>query len=287
MSGQVRYAAFFLRNSKLTLLGLVIVVVAVVLAVIGPYIGPYNPEATNPADALQPPNLMHLFGTDQLGMDIFSRVLAAPRIDILIAVIATAISLAIGIPLGVLAGQSSGGGRVASGAGEFLMRSMDILQAFPVFILAMGLVAALGPNPVNLTIAVAFVNAPVFLRLVRGEVLSLQGRAYTEAAIVGGASDMRVGFRHLMPNSLSSALVQASITIGWAVLLTAGLSFVGAGVRVPTPEWGSMISIGARNMITGEWWIVLFPGIALGLTVLGFGLLGDGLRVYLDPTQRR
>lgn len=284
---RLRYPIYFLRHNKLTLLGLLIVVFALVIAVIGPYVVPYDPETTNAGDSLQPPNAAHWFGTDQLGLDIFSRVFSAPRIDISIAVIATAISMAVGIPLGVLAGQSAAGGRAVSAGGELLMRGMDILQAFPVFILAMGLVAALGPNPVNLTIAIAFVNAPVFLRLVRGEVLALEGKAYTEAAVVSGISDLRVGFRHLLPNSMGSALVQASITIGWSVLLTAGLSFVGAGVRVPTPEWGSMISIGARNMMTGEWWIVLFPGIALGITVLGFALLGDGLRVYLDPTQRR
>jgi peptide/nickel transport system permease protein len=265
----------------------VIVAIDVVLTVVGPQIVPFAPQQANPGNILQPPNRVNLFGTDQSGFDIFSRVLAAPQIDITIAVVSTLLSFAVGVVLGVLAGQADGAGRVRSAAAELLMRTMDVLQAFPVFILAMALVAAMGASPENLIVAVAFVSTPIFLRLARSEVLAIRQKAYIEAGVISGVSDLRIAFRHLLPNALSSALVQASVQIGWAILLTAGLSFVGAGVRVPTAEWGLMISTGARNMITGEWWIVFFPGIALGITVLGFALLGDGLRIYLDPTRRR
>lgn len=284
---RLAYTRYFLRHNKLTVLGLVIVAIDVVLTVVGPQIVPFAPQQANPGNILQPPNRVNLFGTDQSGFDIFSRVLAAPQIDITIAVVSTLLSFAVGVVLGVLAGQADGAGRVRSAAAELLMRTMDVLQAFPVFILAMALVAAMGASPENLIVAVAFVSTPIFLRLARSEVLAIRQKAYIEAGVISGVSDLRIAFRHLLPNALSSALVQASVQIGWAILLTAGLSFVGAGVRVPTAEWGLMISTGARNMITGEWWIVFFPGIALGITVLGFALLGDGLRIYLDPTRRR
>jgi peptide/nickel transport system permease protein len=219
-------------------------------------------------------------------MDIFSRIIYSARIDLVIAVLGTALSLLIGAPLGLIAGYFSGARGVWGGASEATMRTADVLQAFPVFVLAIALVAALGQSARNVIIAIAFVNIPIYLRLLRTQALSLRERRFIDAARVARSSEMRIVFRHVLPNAMSPAIIQASVNMGWAVLLTAGLSFVGAGVRVPTPEWGSMIAVGAQNMITGQWWPALFPGIAIALTVLGFALIGDSLELMLDPVRR-
>ena len=239
-----------------------------------------SPEQIS-ADNRMPPNLRHLFGTDETGMDIFTRVIYAARIDINIGLLGTLISLAIGIPIGMLVR-----GYYERMFGEVVMRLADLVQAFPVFILAMALVAALGNKIENVILAIAFVNAPIYLRLVRTEVLSIKHRPFVEAARCGGLGNFGIMFRDLLPNSVRPALIQASVNVGWAILLTAGLSFIGAGVQVPTPEWGSMISIGASTIITGQWWASFFPGLAIMVTVLGFALFGDFLRGYLDPERR-
>jgi peptide/nickel transport system permease protein len=220
-------------------------------------------------------------------MDVFSRVIFSARIDLVIAVLGTLLSLGIGLPLGVIAGYFAGTRGIWAWLSEGIMRVADVLQAFPVFVLAIALVAALGQSARNVILAIAFVNAPIYLRLLRTQALSLRERRFIDAARVSGSSELRIVFRHILPNAVAPAIIQASVNMGWAVLLTAGLSFVGAGVRVPTPEWGSMIAVGAQNMITGQWWPALFPGIAIALTVLGFALIGDSLELMLDPVRRR
>ena len=201
-----------------------------------------------------------LVGTDDNGIDILSRLLAAPRTDVVIAVIATAISVLLGSPLGVvIALLESRRGAGSTIVAEIAMRSLEVIQAFPVFVFAMVLVAAFGGTKVNIIAAIAFVNTPVFVRLVRSEVLSLVQRPFAEAARAVGNSEWRVGFRHILPNAIPTILVQLSVTIGFAILLTAGLSFVGAGVKPPTPELGSMIASGAKFLIIGQWWPALFP----------------------------
>lgn len=282
----MRYTLYFLRNNPLAVVGLTIVLAVLVLVIIGPYIAPFDPEKASFRDALQPPSSTHIFGTDSAGMDILSRVITAARLDVIIGVTATAISFAFGVPLGVLAGLYGGRRGIRSWAGEGLMRILDIIQSFPVFIFAMALVATSGTSTRNVIAAVAFVNIPIFVRLVRAEVLSVRERPFVEAAICSGNPDLRIASLHILPNSLASVLTQASVTVGWAIILTAGLSFVGAGVSTPTPEWGSMISIGARDMVTGQWWPSLFPGLALGVTVFGFAVVGDFARVLMDPTTR-
>ena len=233
------------------------------------------------------PNAAHPFGTDENGIDVLSRLIAAPRTDVLIAVIATSISVAIGAPLGVIAGYFEGADRRGMRwLSEGMLRLLDVIQAFPVFILAMVLVAIRGTGPVNVVFAVAFVNFPVFLRLVRSEILSLREQLYAEAALALGNSEVAVGFKHLLPNAWPTVLVQVSVTIGFAVLLTAGLSFVGAGVSPPTPELGSMIASGAKFMITGQWWVAMFPGILLGLIVFTFAVMGDIAGKLMEPGQR-
>jgi peptide/nickel transport system permease protein len=254
------------------------------LAACGPELAPLSTVIADPTQRLAPPGLKHLFGTDENGIDVFSRLLAAPRTDVTIALVATALSVAIGAGLGVFAGYFEGSTRRwLHWSSEIGLRFLDILQAFPVFILAMVLVAVRGTGPMNVLFAVAFVNFPVFLRLVRSEVLSLRERPFAEAARAIGNSDFGVCFRHLLPNAWPNVLVQVSVTVGFAILLTAGLSFVGAGVSPPTPELGSMIASGAKFMILGQWWVVMFPGLMLGFIVFTFAMMGEIMGRFLEP----
>jgi peptide/nickel transport system permease protein len=286
-AGRLELFLLVLRTHPLYGLGYLLVLTVVIFAIFAPFIAPFDPERADPAVVLVPPGGEHLFGTDVSGMDVFSRVVYSARIDLTIAVLGTLLSLVVGSPLGLIAGYFSGARGVWGWVSEGLMRAADVLQAFPVFVLAIALVAALGQSARNVILAIAFVNAPIYLRLLRTQALSLRERRFVEAARVAGNSEMRIVFRHVLPNASAPAIVQLSVNVGWAVLLTAGLSFVGAGVRVPTPEWGSMIAIGAQNMITGQWWPALFPGVAIALTVLGFALVGDSLELMLDPVRRR
>ncbi len=259
-------------------------VVILCLAAFGPMLAPLSTVIADPSQRLAPPGAKHLFGTDENGIDVFSRLLAAPRTDVTIALVATALSVAIGAGLGVFAGYFEGSSRRwLHWASEIGLRFLDILQAFPVFILAMVLVAVRGTGPMNVLFAVAFVNFPVFLRLVRSEVLSLRERPFAEAARAIGNSDLGVCFRHLLPNAWPNVLVQVSVTVGFAILLTAGLSFVGAGVSPPTPELGSMIASGAKFMILGQWWVVMFPGLMLGFIVFTFAMMGEIMGRFLEP----
>ena len=285
--GEWHSFARFVGQRPAFLAGLVIVGLTVFLAAVGPYIGPYPTETALPGDPLQPPSLRHPFGTDVSNMDIFSRVIAAPRIDLTIALVSTGIAFVFGVLLGVISGFFGGGGRrLARYASEGIMRAADIVQAFPVFIFALALVGFRGPGAINVIAALAFLNIPFFLRITRGAVLQVRERPFIEAARCAGNSEWRIAFFHVLPNALTPPVANISPTIGFSILLTSGLSFVGAGVPVPTPEWGSMIAIGAPNMMTGQWWTALFPGIALGISILGYALVGDGLKEFLDPTKR-
>jgi peptide/nickel transport system permease protein len=259
----------------------------ILLAVVGPVFAPYDPEAASPVDQLLPPSGEHWFGTDAVGLDVFSRTISAPRADVPIALTATILALLVGVPLGVTTGYFSDRPGFLGFASEVLLRAVDVLQAIPVFIFAMALVAVGGPSATNVIAALAFLNAPIFLRLARAEVLSLRSRSFVEAARCAGCPERRIIFSHLMINGLGPVLTQFSVTVGFVILLTAGLSFVGAGVPIPTPEWGLMISTGTRDMITGQWWTTLFPGVFLGLTVFGFALVGEGIKLWFDPKSNR
>ncbi|HZO95935.1 MAG TPA: ABC transporter permease [Gaiellaceae bacterium] len=286
-AGKLELFLLVLRQRKLFAFGYLLITAIVVLALFAPLIVPYDPETADPAITLAAPSGSHWLGTDISGMDILSRVISSARIDLLIAVLGTLFSVLVGGPLGLIAGYFSGTRGLWGWVSEGMMRVADVLQAFPVFVLAIALVAALGQSARNVIIAIAFVNAPIYLRLLRTQALSLRERRFVDAARVAGNGELRIVFRHILPNAVAPAIIQASVNMGWAVLLTAGLSFVGAGVRVPTPEWGSMIAVGAQNMITGQWWPALFPGIAIAVTVLGFALIGDSLELMLDPVRRR
>lgn len=262
------------QRNLLLWVGLGIVGLSLGLAIFGETLAPYSP--TRPTgDISFPPSAQHLFGTDATGLDIFSRVIAAPRTDVTIALAAAFLSLLAGSLIGLVAGFYRG---LFS---ELIMRISDVIQSFPVFILAMILVALSGRSTFNLVLALAFLYTPIFIRLTRAEVLSQRSRTYVQSARAIGASELRISFRHVLPNSLAPALIQASVVIGWGILLTAGLSFIGAGVRPPTPEWGLMISNGANVIILGQWWPSVFPGLAISLTVFGFAAVGNALeRAY-------
>ncbi|MBT5675009.1 MAG: dipeptide/oligopeptide/nickel ABC transporter permease/ATP-binding protein [Rhodospirillaceae bacterium] len=258
------------------------------LTIFGPYLAPFPTETADPLSRLVPPGGKHWLGTDENGMDIFSRVLAAPRTDVVIGVVATFISVVIGAPLGVLVALYETRGKAGATAfAETFMRLLEVMQSFPVFVFAMVLVAVFGGSLTNIIIAIAFVNTPVFIRLVRAEVLTLVQRPFAEAARAVGNNEMRLGFRHIFPNAFPVVMVQVSVTVGFAILLTAGLSFVGAGVRPPTPELGAMIASGAKYLIIEQWWPALFPGIALGLTVFSFGIFGEILNLAMEPRAVR
>lgn len=270
---------FLLRNRQAQI-GLVIVGGVVIVGLLAPLLAPYSPTSATQA-LLVPPSWAHWFGTDVSGLDILSRIMFAPRVDILIAVSATILAALVGIPLGVRAGFRRG---IVS---EGISRIFDVIQAFPFFILAITLLAAFGPSTLNLIIVVAVVNAPIYLRLMKSQCQDLVNRTFVDAARVSGCSGSELMFRHILPNALPPVLAQMSITIAWAIILTAGVSFVGAGIRAPTPEWGVMISAGAPNMMTGQWWVALFPGLVLALTVMGYGMLGNALTEFADPRSRR
>ena len=267
--------------------GYVIVLVAILAGLLAPAIAPYSPIEADPTQFLEPPSWKHLFGTDAVGMDIFSRTIYAPRIDLTIAVVGTLLSAVAGSFIGALVGYYSTGRGVRVWASYAVMRAADVLQAFPVFVFAIALVASLGQSIQTVVLAIAFVNAPIYLRLMRAQVMSIREMRYVEASLVAGLSDLRTIMRHIVPNAMGPVLAQLSINIGWAILLTAGLSFIGAGVRAPTPEWGSMIAMGFQNVVTGQWWPSVFPGLALAITVFGFSLVGLSIEVVADPVKRR
>lgn len=267
--------------------GYVIVVAVALAAILAPVIALYSPIEANPESFLEPPSWKHPFGTDAVGMDIFSRAVYAPRIDLTIAVLGTLISAVLGTAAGALVGFYSTGRGIRVWLSFAVMRAADVLQAFPVFVFAIALVASLGQSIQTVVIAIAFVNAPIYLRLMRSQVLTLRSMRYVEAAQVAGLSDLRTIRRHIIPNAIAPILAQLSVNVGWGILLTAALSFVGAGVRAPTPEWGSMIAMGFQNVVTGQWWPSVFPGLMLAITVFGFSLVGSSIEALADPVKRR
>jgi peptide/nickel transport system permease protein len=268
-------------------IGYAIVLIAVLAGIFAPVIAPFNPIEADPSQFLQPPNGSHWFGTDAVGMDIFSRVLYGPRLDITIAVLGTLVSAIVGSLIGAWIGYYSRAGSFRSWIAYLVMRVADVLQAFPVFVFAIALVASLGQSIQTVVFAIAFVNIPIYLRLMRSQVMAIREMRFVEASLVAGMSDIRTIMRHVIPNAMGPALAQLSVNVGWSILLTAGLSFVGAGVRAPSPEWGSMIATGFQNVVTGEWWPSVFPGLALAITVFGFSLVGSSLEVFGDPVKVR
>ncbi|MEM8540128.1 MAG: ABC transporter permease [Pseudomonadota bacterium] len=271
---------YVLRDNPVTMLAFAMLAFFFGCAFFGPALVPYDPLATNAAHALEPPSWAHWFGTDNLGRDVFSRVIVATRLDLTISVAAVALSFVIGSILGSIAGYWGGW------LDAVLNRFLDTIMAFPLFVLAMGVVAALGNTVENIIYATAIINIPFYARLVRAEVNIRRNAGFAQAAKLAGASDLRVLAQHIFPNALPPMMVQVSLNLGWAILNAAGLSFIGLGVRPPTPEWGIMVAEGANFIVSGEWWLAVFPGLWLMLAVFTFNLLGDGLRDIVDPRKR-
>jgi len=276
----LQHIRYILGENRVTAFAFGLLVVIVFAAVFGPWIVPHDPLASNTTQALKPPSAANWFGTDQLGRDIFSRVVVATRLDLFIAVASVALVFAMGGLAGIAAGYFGGW------TDRIVGRVADTIMAFPLFVLAMGIVAALGNTVQNIIIATAIVNFPLYARVARAESNIRREAGFVLAARLSGNSEMRILLVHILPNIMPIMIVQMSLTMGYAILNAAGLSFIGLGVRPPTAEWGIMVAEGASFMVSGEWWIALFPGLALMIAVFCFNLLGDGLRDIVDPQLR-
>jgi peptide/nickel transport system permease protein len=268
-----------LRRNRAALVGLVIILALGIAAIFAPILAPYNPYAVTLAGRLQPPGNGHLMGTDELGRDIFSRLLYGARVELWVGIVTVALAGLIGVTGGLVAGYL--GGRWDA----VIMRVVDIFLAFPVIILAIAIVAVRGPGLTNVLIALALVYWTTYARVVRGVVLGLREEDYTWAARTLGAGPVRIMFRHMLPNTLAPLLVLASLGMGNAILAEAALSFLGLGIQPPEASWGSMLNFGMQFLRNASF-LSTWPGLAIFVTVLGFNLLGDGLRDALDPRMR-
>jgi peptide/nickel transport system permease protein len=280
MRAMVRHTRYVLSENPVTGLSFGLFAFFVLAAILGPAIAPYNPLQSDAANALKAPSAAHWFGTDQLGRDIFSRVLVATRLDLTIAFSSVILAFLLGALSGVAAGYFGGW------TDRIVGRLADTIMAFPLFVLAMGIVAALGNKVINIVLATAIINFPLYVRVARAEANVRRDAGFIEAARLSGNGEARVLLGHVLPNIMPIMMVQMSLTMGYAILNAAGLSFIGLGVKPPDAEWGIMVAEGANFIQSGEWWIALFPGATLMLAVFCFNLLGDGLRDIIDPRQR-
>ena len=276
----IRHGRYVICENRVTGFAFGLFLLIVIAAVLGPYIVPYDPLASNTSVALKPPSAAHWFGTDQLGRDVFSRVIVATRLDFFIAVASVALVFLMGGLAGVAAGFFGGW------TDRIVGRIADTIMAFPLFVLAMGIVAAHGNTVQNIILATAIVNFPLYARVARAEANVRREAGFVQAARLSGNGEFRILLGHILPNIMPIMIVQMSLTMGYAILNAAGLSFIGLGVRPPTAEWGIMVAEGAAFMFSGEWWIAFFPGLALMIAVFCFNLLGDGLRDIVDPQRR-
>lgn len=276
----LKHTWYLWRKNTLAIIGTVIIAIFIFIAIFAPLLTPYSPYEQSLSNKLQTPSSSHPFGTDQFGRDILSRVLYGSRIAVQIIVIVTVISGLLGVTIGVIAGYF--GGIVD----EILMRLTDMFLAFPRLILAMAVAAMLGPSLTNVILAISFVNWTPYARLARAEALKVKNQPYIESIKSMGAGNIRIMFLHVLPMCISPVLVQLTLRMGTIIITAASLGFLGLGAQPPSPEWGVMVSDG-RTFIIDQWWISTFPGIAIALVVLGFNLLGDGIRDILDPRLRR
>jgi len=280
--GRLQAAGAFLRQltaNRLAFLGLVIILLLALAALLAPWIAPQDPYQQISSEAMQPPSRQHLFGTDNVGRDTLSRVIYGARVSLFVGVTSMILAAGIGVPLGLLAGYFGGW------LDTVTMRAMDTLLAFPALLLAIFIVAVLGPSLSNAIFAVGIIYIPAFARLTRANVLSLREKEFVEAARCLGASDGRIMRHSILPNCASSLIVQFTLGVGYAMLIEAGLSFLGLGVQPPTPAWGQMVGL-ARDFITIAPWLITYPGLAIFIAVLSFNFLGDGLREATDPRLR-
>ncbi|WP_408645528.1 nickel transporter permease [Thermotoga profunda] len=275
-----KHTFYLWKKTKLAMIGTFIVIGFILMAIFAPLLAPYDPIKTNLPERLKAPSKAHLFGTDQFGRDIFSRVIHGARIEVWIIFLVTVISGTIGVAVGITAGYFGGV------IDEILMRITDIFLAFPRLILAMALSAMLGRGLTNAILAISLVEWTVIARLARAEAMKVKSQPYIEAIKAVGASNIRILLFHVLPMCLSPVLVQLTLRMGTIILTAAGLGFLGLGAQPPTPEWGAIVSDG-RSYLVQQWWISTFPGLFIAIVVLGFNLLGDGIRDILDPRLRR
>ena len=278
-SGEMaRFAAAFLRNRP-AWFGVAVVAVLLTMAVGAPALAPYPPLEPHPADRLTPPSGRYLLGTDDIGRDNLSRIIYGARVSLAVGAISIGLALVVGVALGLASGYRGGA------VDAVISRALDGLLAFPAIVLAIALMAVLGPSLYNAMLAIGIIYVPAFARITRANVLSLREQEFVEAARALGAPDRYVVLRAILPNCLSAIIVQTSLGVGYAILVEASLSFLGLGIQPPDPSWGSMLSQG-RNFLHQAWWFATFPGLAIFLTVLGLNFVGDGLREALDPRLR-
>jgi len=268
------------RLSPTATAGVLIILFFGVLAMFSGGFMTHDPVSSYPDRILEAPSAEHWFGTDGNGMDVFSRVIYGAKFGFGVAIPAVIISVLIGVPVGLIAGYRGGL------LDEVLMRFFDGLRVFPSIILALAVVAATGQSLINVVLVLGFLDSPVFARVVRSEVLALRSSIFVESAIAVGNTTWRILFVHLLPNSIQGAMAQTAVRAAWAVRISATLAFLGVGIQAPTPEWGAMIRQGAEFMITGQWWVGIFPGVALIFLVFGLNLFGDGIQDVLDPRRR-
>ena len=278
-----RESLYLLARNKLSLLALILLILLALSAIFAPAIIPYPEDLADAAHTeikLSPPSAEHLMGTDELGRDIFSRVVYGARVSLSAALSAVGLALLIGIPLGAVAGSFGGW------VDNLIMRITDVFLSFPPLLLSIAIVAVMGSSLNNAILAISMSWWPWYTRLIRGQAISVKERKFVQAAETIGTSRIKIIFKHIIPNCISPVIVQASMDIGGVILTVAGLSFLGLGAQLPTPEWGLMISMG-RRYFPDSWWYCIFPGIAIFITVLCFNLLGDAIREILDPKTRK
>jgi len=273
---QFRASIERLKRNRLAVFGAVIIALIVIVAVFAPFIAPHHYARQVLRDRFQPPSMEYPLGTDNLGRCIFSRMVYGSRLALMVGVIVVGIQVAIGVTVGLISGYF--GGLID----DIIMRLVDIVIAFPAIVLALAIAAALGPGLVNVMVALGVIGWSGYARVVRGQVLSVKENDYIEAIRAVGASDMRIIFRHILPNAISPIIVMATLGMAGALLAASALSFLGLGAQPPEPCWGAILAVG-RDFLRRAWWIATFPGVAIMLTVLGFNFLGDGLRDALDP----
>ena len=269
----------FFRN-KLGLLGAILLLFVLILVFAGPLLSPYDPLGIDFSRRLQPPSSSHLLGTDNYGRDLMSRIFSGARYTLLAAFVSVLIGQILGTPLGIISGY------FGKRTDLIVMRLMDILLAFPPLILAMAIVSGLGPSLVNAAIAIGISYVPQFARMARSRAVSVKRLDYVQSALALGSSKRRILLTDVLPNCLTPLIVQSTIYTGYGILWVAGLSFIGLGAKLPTPEWGLMIAEGRQYIVSGEWWVTIFPGLFIMLGVSGFTLIGDGLREVLNPRLR-
>lgn len=279
-TNSMKYKLSLFMKNRLALIGLVILLGVFLLVIWGPVLAPHDPLGVDFKAKLQGPSPSHLLGTDNYGRDILSRIFSGARFTLMAAVVSVLVGLLVGAPLGIVSGYLGGRFDMA------LMRMVDVLLAFPPLILAMAVVSGLGPSMLNAAVAIGVSYIPVFARMARSKAIQVRRMDFVQAADAIGSGHFRIMLTDILPNCLTPLIVQSTVYTGYGILWVASLSFIGLGAKLPTPEWGLMIAEGRQYIVTGQWWMTVFPGMFIMLGVIGFTLIGDGLREVFNPKLR-